>query len=64
MKKILTYPFDKVDKRNRLCYNRKNLRRRRMFTLDNEAKLKTAERGFGISRICVFDKPVIFSKVD
>lgn len=35
-----------------------------MFTLDNEAKLKTAERGFGISRICVFDKPVIFSKMD
>ena len=35
-----------------------------MYTLDNVAKLKTAEHGFSISRICVFDKPVVFSKVD
>lgn len=35
-----------------------------MFTLDNVAKLKTAEPSFGISRICVFDKPVTFSKMD
>lgn len=35
-----------------------------MFTLDRVAKLKTAERGFGISRFSVFDLLLSFSKGD
>ena len=35
-----------------------------MYTLDNVAKLKTAERGFGSARFSVFDLLLSISKGD